>query len=116
MSAYEHPVLLPFMKTHLRIGADTTILDDEVNGLIAAALADMQMRGIDTQAAFPAAATTVGDMKPLAVRAAVYYCKANFGTLPDAAEADAYNQRYEGLTQAMSHSDEYRAAPESAQA
>lgn len=111
MSEYERPVLLAFLKPHLRISAATTAMDDEINGLIAAALADMEMRGIDAQAACPAGAVTVGEMKPLAVRAVTYYAKANFGIAVDAAESAAYNLRYDGLTQAMSHSAKYRAAP-----
>lgn len=111
MSAYNNPALLELVKTHLRISADTTIMDDEINGLIASALADMKMRGIDADAACPEAAATVGDMKPLAVRAVVYYGKANFGIAIDQSESAQYWTRYDGLTQSMSHSSEYRLTP-----
>jgi hypothetical protein len=109
MSAYSNAALTAFVKKHLRVTAET--MDEEVNGLIASALEDMKMRGIDADASCPETARTVGDMKPLAVRAVVYYCKANFGIAVDTNESGQYLARYEGLTQSMSHAGEYRLAP-----
>ena len=110
MSAYKNPALLACVKQKLRISDDTDIMDDEVNGLIAAALCDMRMRGIDAEAACPVTATATGDMKPLAVMAVVIYCKANFGVSGETGERAQYWERYEGLTQSMSQSGEYRPA------
>jgi hypothetical protein len=109
MSAYQNDALTEFVKKHLRLTGDT--MDDEVKGLIAAALDDMNMRGIDVDASFPETAAEIGDLKPLAVRAVVYYCKANFGIAVDTAESAQYATRYDGLTQCMSCADEYRIAP-----
>ena len=111
MSAYHNPALTQLVKAHLRIAPETTAMDEEVNGLIAAALADMTLRGVDAATACPETAVTAGDMKPLAVRAVVYYCKANFGIAPDPNESAQYWTRYDGLTQGMSHTAAYRSAP-----
>ena len=115
MSAYSNAALTAFVKKHLRVTAET--MDEEVNGLIASALEDMKMRGIDADASCPETARTVGDMKPLAVRAVVYYCKANFGVAIDKDESAQFWARYDGLTQSMSHTREYMlAAPDNASA
>ena len=96
--------LLPKAKTHLRIS--TAALDDEVKGLIEAALADMTMRGIDAARLCPETATA-SDMEPLAVRAVMLYCKAHFGVAGDAGERSQYMACYESLTQSMAMTPEY---------
>lgn len=96
--------LLELVKKHLRITSD--VMDDEVSALISAALCDMKMRGIDTGKVCPKRATASG-MNPLAVRAVIFYCKANFGVAGSVSESEQYQSRYDGLTQCMSHSGEY---------
>ncbi len=107
--SYENTALATIVKKHLRITTDT--MDDEVAGLIATALDDMKMRGIDTDTLFPGTDQMVSDMSALAVRAVVYYCKANFGIAVDTRESDQYMTRYDGLTQSMSLCADYRIAP-----
>lgn len=106
MSAYENAALLALVKKQLRLTAAT--MDDEVKDLIAAAIDDMKMRGVDADALCPAAAAAVSDMNPLAVRAVVYYCKTNFGIAISPDENERYWERYEGLTQSMSLAKGYR--------
>lgn len=63
--------MLDKVKTALRIS--TTAFDDEINDLIAAALADLGIAGIVN--------TDITD--PLIIRAVIVYCKANFGQTED---------------------------------
>jgi hypothetical protein len=86
----------------------TASLDDEIEGLVFAAIDDMKMRGVDVDTLFPAEAETVGGLNPLAVRAAIYYAKANFGVSNNTAESEQYMMRYEGLTIAMSSTSDLR--------
>ena len=69
--------MLSAVKVALRIGASTTVYEDEVQGLIDAAKADLALAGV-LQA-------KVDEPDPLIRRAITAYCKAHFGwNNPDA--------------------------------
>ena len=72
------------VKVALRVTSDA--LDTEVDGLIAAALADMRRAGVDQRLLDEAA------MSPLAKAAVVMYVKANFGY--DNSEAGRFLRSY----------------------
>lgn len=93
-------------KIQLRITTDA--LNDEVSGLVEAALADMTMRGIDASRLCPKSAAA-SEMEPLAVRAVMLYCKAHFGVAGDMGERSQYMTCYDSLTQSMALSQEYTA-------
>lgn len=97
--------LLPLVKKHLRISNDA--LDDEMNGLIESALADMELRGIDPARVCPDDAA-LSEMMPLGVRAVVYFAKSNFGVAINVAENEQYWVRYDGITNGMSQSMLYK--------
>jgi hypothetical protein len=67
--------MLENVKTALRLNGDT--FDTEVNGLIAACLADLKLAGIDTKEQPPRIKRRETD--PLIERAVILYCKAHFG-------------------------------------
>ena len=68
------PELLAHVKLALRV--TTAAFDDEITGLINAALADLEIAGV----------TTIALDDPLIVRAVTTYCKTNFG------EPDQYDR------------------------
>lgn len=72
------------VKVALRVTSDA--LDTEVDGLIAAALADMRRAGVDQRL------LDEGAMYPLAKAAVVMYVKANFGY--DNSEAGRFLRSY----------------------
>ncbi len=109
MSAYQNDALTAHIKKRLRLTADT--MDDEVDGLIAAALDDMKMRGIDVDTLFPDSEAKMEDLPSLPVQAIVYYCRASFGIAVDIAESAQNMERYEKLAQCMSCTGEYRIEP-----
>lgn len=66
--------MLEKIRTALRI--KTRSLDNEIEDLIAAALADLKIAGV----------TNTDENDPLIIRAVITYCKANFGV------TDAYDR------------------------
>lgn len=66
--------MLEKVRTALRI--KTRSLDNEIEDLIAAALADLKIAGV----------TNTDENDPLIIRAVITYCKANFGV------TDAYDR------------------------
>lgn len=87
--------LLSDVKTALRISS--TDLDDEINDLILAAKADLQLSGLLGE--------KILDTDALIKRAIVVYCKANFGW--DNPEADRFEKSYQMLKNHMSLSLDY---------
>lgn len=87
--------MLDDVKDALRVsGAD---LDIEIQDLIDAAKADLQLSGVH--------ASKLVDTDPLIKRAVVVYCKAHFGW--DNPEADRFAQSYNMLKQHLTLSAEY---------
>lgn len=90
--------MLDDVKTALRFSG--TSLDTEIQDLIEAAKADLQLSGV--------AAAKIVDTDPLIKRAVVVYCKAHFGW--DNPEADRFAQSYTMLKQHLALSAEYAEA------
>lgn len=86
--------MLEAVKMALRIKTDA--FDDELNGLIAACMADLGLSGVKTD----------NTDDPLIVRAVIVYCKAYFGSNPDAVQ---YEQSYQALKISLSLAGDYRA-------
>ena len=94
--------LLDDVKLALRISNNA--FDSEINDLIAAAKADLQLSGVDpTKAA--------DDNDPLIKRAVITYVKANFGF--DNPDAERLQRAYDMLKAHLTLSTEYTPAPES---
>ena len=85
------------VKKHLRISTD--LLDVEVQDLIDAAKADLQLSGIPEQ--------NVDETDPLIKRAIVVYCKANFGY--DNPDADRLHASYDMLKKHLTLAGDYNA-------
>jgi len=90
--------LLDDVKTALRFSG--TSLDTEIQDLIDAAKADLQLSGVHP--------SKIIDTDPLIKRAVVVYCKAHFGW--DNPEADRFAQSYTMLKQHLALSAEYAEA------
>ena len=88
--------MLDDVKTALRVSG--TSLDTEIQDLIEAAKADLQLSGVH-----PDKAKDDGD--PLIRRAIVVYCKAHFGY--DNPEAERFQQSYDMLKAHLTLSQEY---------
>lgn len=87
------------VKLHLRISSGNATLDTEVDGLIAAAEADLELSGV-----------TVDETDPLIVRAVCTYCKAQFGYgNPDAERLQA---SYDAIKGHLSMATDYKAVEE----
>ncbi len=98
--------LVAAAKIRLRISSST--LDSEVEELVRAAMADMETRGnIDVETLLPETAAASG-MNPLAVRAVMLYCKAQFGVANNENECTRYQNCYENTLQQMSLCETYR--------
>lgn len=80
--------------------------DDEVAGLVAAAIEDLKRRGVDADRLIISA--TAGKENALAVRAVMLYCKAHFGLSVSEYEIGRYERAYENTAQAISLGDDYR--------
>lgn len=91
-------MLLDDVKTALRVSG--TALDFEVQDLIDAAKADLQLSGVHP--------SKIIDTDPLIKRAVVVYCKAHFGW--DNPEADRFAKSYDMLKQHLTLSTEYTEA------
>jgi hypothetical protein len=83
------------VRAALRISG-TTLYDSEIDDLIAAAKADLQLAGI--------LAAKIVDTDPLVRRAIVVYCKANFGSNED---AERLALSYESLKISLALSADY---------
>lgn len=88
-------MLLDDVKDALRVSGNA--LDTEIQDLIAAAKADLQLSGVHP--------TRIVDTDPLIRRAVVVYCKAHFGW--DNPEADRFAQSYLMLKTHLTLSAEY---------
>ena len=91
-------MLLDDVKTALRVSG--TALDFEVQDLIDAAKADLQLSGVH--------ADKIVDTDPLIKRAVIVYAKAHFGW--DNPEADRFAKSYDMLKQHLTLSTEYTEA------
>lgn len=80
-------------KTRNALRITTDAYDSEITDLLSAAQADLGIAGIN-----------VDFTNPLVLRAAIVYCKANFGSNPD---SDRLQQSYESLKTYMSLDDEF---------
>lgn len=89
-------------KVKLALRLSSTALDDEVTGLILAAIADLRLVGINLPEDAGASSETLGD--PLLDRAVVLYCKAEFGYND---EAERFRKAYDYLKCALSLSSEH---------
>lgn len=87
--------MLEQVKNALRVKAEA--FDDEINGLIAACLADLRLVGIQVQE----------DSDPLIIRAVILYAKANFGYFED---SEKYREAYSYLRGSLSLAGDYNAA------
>ena len=87
--------MLNDVKDALRVSG--TAMDREIQDLIDAAKADLQLSGVH--------ASKLVDTDPLIKRAVVVYCKAHFGW--DNPEADRFAQSYTMLKQHLALSAEY---------
>lgn len=88
--------MLADAKTALRIDGDDS--DTEVQDLIDAAKADLQLSGVHS--------TKIVDTDPLIKRAIILYCKANFG-YEDSKLAERFQQSYTSLKHHLTLSAEY---------
>lgn len=89
--------LLTDVKPVLRISASNTVFDAEVQGLIDAAKADLELSGV--------LASKVVDTDPLIVRAVFTYCKANFGY--DNPDAERFQSSYDSLKRHLTLASDY---------
>lgn len=88
-------------KVALRMTTDDADLAADIWSLIEAAFADLRVAGVANNP--PEGA----DYSPLYKRAVILYCKANFGSNPDAEKLQA---AYESLKTYMSLDNNYRSA------
>jgi len=94
-------------KVKLALRLTGSAFDDEVKGLIAAALADLRLTGIDFDT--PSGATDNTEIEdveadPLIVRAVILYCKAHFGYINDQKRfLDAYEYQKRHLALARKY-------------
>lgn len=91
--------MLTDVKKALRITVND--FDDEVQGLIDAAKADLQLAGV----------AAISDADPLIKRAIITYCKAYFGY--DNPDADRLAKCYEMLKAHLSLATDYKAVVDS---
>lgn len=94
-------MILGDAKVALRISKATTMFDDEINDLVAAAQMDLQLAGV-----LPG--KVQNDTDPLIKRALIVYCKANFGF--DNPDADRLQASYTSLKAHLTLSQEYTVA------
>lgn len=92
--------LLDDVKLALRI--TSSAFDNEIEGLIEAAKADLRLSGVSD-------AKVKDENDPLISRAIVVYCKAHFGY--DNPEAERFQQSYDMLKAHLTLSAEYTQAP-----
>lgn len=89
--------ILDDVKVALRVAATSTAFDGEIQDLIDAAIADLQLAGVRSDKAV--------DTDALAKRAIITYCKAHFGY--DNPDADRLFQSYLMLKQHLALSSDY---------
>lgn len=97
--------MLEKVKAALRV--KTTAFDGEIEGLIAASLADLRLVGVNIPETEPPAEgeePTAGD--PLIERAIILYAKANFGYTDD---GEKYQRAYDYLKCSLSLAGDYDA-------
>lgn len=92
--------LLDDIKNVLRVSGND--LNGEINDLIGAAKADLELAGIIHEIA-------IDDTDPLIKRAIVAYCKANFGW--DNPEAERFQKSYDLLKAHLSMAVDYNTEP-----
>lgn len=88
-------MLLDDVKDALRVSGNA--LDTEIQDLIAAAKADLQLSGVHP--------SKISDTDPLIKRAVVVYCKAHFGWAEN--DADRFERSYTMLKTHLTLSAEY---------
>jgi uncharacterized phage protein (predicted DNA packaging) len=88
--------MLEYVKTTLRIDGDD--LDTEIQDLIDAAKADLQLSGVHKD--------KIVDIDPLIKRAIIVYCKAHFG-YEDPKLTERFQQSYISLKHHLTLSAEY---------
>lgn len=88
-------VLLNKIKTSLRIDVEDYRLDEEIQDLIDAAIADLKLSGVKN----------INETDPLIIRAVTVYCKAEYST--DDKEAERYRIAYDMLKSHMALSNDY---------
>ncbi|WP_336772305.1 head-tail connector protein [Paenibacillus sp. MMO-58] len=93
-------MILDDAKAALRVSKATTLFDDEITDLIAAAQMDLQLAGV-----LPS--KVQNDNDPLIKRALIVYCKANFGF--DNPDAERLQASYTSLKAHLTLSQEYTA-------
>ena len=89
--------MLKKVKLALRIKSDA--LNDEINGLIAAATADLQLAGVNIP-------ENAGNDDPLIERATIMYAKAHFGL--DNKDAQKYLALYDNLKERLTLAYKYK--------
>lgn len=89
--------MLGDIKIALRIGAALGAFDTELLNLILAARRDLALSGV-------APVMANSDTDPLIRRAIIIYCKANFGSDPD---ADRYQRSYDALKTSLTLAGDY---------
>lgn len=82
-------------KVKLAMAVSSTDFDADIQGLIDACLRDLNISGVDTNAA----------NDPLIARAVIFYCKAYFRNDD---KSERYQKAYENLKTALSLSGDYK--------
>lgn len=92
-------------KVKLALRIQNSKFDDEINGLIDAALADLRLVGVNIKKEVLATEENeISVANPLLARAIILYAKANFGLFED---TDRYKKAYDELKCALSLAGEY---------
>lgn len=95
--------MLEKVKAALRI--KSSVFDEEVGGVIAAALADLKRVGVAVPEWPATGESDPPAVDPLIMRAVILYAKGNFGYSD---ESEKYQQAYENLKCGLSLTDEYQ--------
>ena len=93
--------ILAAVKTSLRIAAATTLFDNDLNELIAAAKKDLITGGVILD----------NENEPLVRQAIKFYCRANFQN-GDSKERELYYDRFERLKIQLGQCQLYREEPD----
>ena len=93
--------ILAAVKKSLRIAASTTLFDDDLAEIIAAAENDLVTGGV----------VRVDDTDPLVRQAIKFYARANFQN-GESKERELYNDRYEQLKNVLGQCQLYRVLPD----
>ena len=95
--------MLEKVKAALRI--KSAVFDEEIGGIIAAALADLKRVGVAVPEWSAAGESDPPAVDPLIMRAVILYAKGNFGY---SEESEKYQQAYENLRCGLSLTNEYQ--------